>query len=146
MRPATLHLTLAFIGSVTAQQLEILRTVAAGIQAEAFELWLDRLGFWPQRGILWAGCRRPPTALRLLFESLNSGLVAAGFVPDRHGGAGFVPHVTLARQVRCRELPRLETPIRWKVNEFVLVESHLHPIEASYEALAGFSLADEQPA
>ncbi|MBI5107984.1 MAG: RNA 2',3'-cyclic phosphodiesterase [Rhodocyclales bacterium] len=141
-RPAALHLTLAFIGSVSAAQLEMLRALATGVHSDAFELSLDRLGFWPQRGILWAGCRQPPTGLRRLSDGLVTALAGAGFAPDRHGGAGRVPHVTLARQVRCRELPRLETPIAWRVTEFVLVESHLHPSAASYRALAGFSLAD----
>ena len=46
------------------------RQIAAGVRAEAFELSLDRLGFWPQRGILWAGCRQAPAPLRVLAEAL----------------------------------------------------------------------------
>lgn len=141
MRPATLHLTLAFIGAVRADQLPTLCRVAAGIRAEPFELNLDRLGFWPQRGILWAGCARTPSALRHLSGELDAGLAAAGFTPDRHGGASLVPHVTLARRVRCRELPRLDTPVSWHVGEFALVESHLHPSSASYRNLAEFPLS-----
>lgn len=141
MRPATLHLTLAFIGAVSAEQLETLCSVARGIRAEPFELYLDRLGFWPQRGILWAGCRQPPKALQGLCNALDTGLVAAGLAPERHGGDGLVPHVTLARRVRCPKLPRLETPIHWPVGEFALVESHLHPSAASYRTVAEFPLA-----
>jgi 2'-5' RNA ligase len=140
MRPASLHLTLAFIGAVATEQLGILRTVAGEVRAAPFDLSLDRLGFWPQRGILWAGCRQPPSALRRLSERLDAGLAAAGFALDRPGGKSLVPHVTLARRVRCRELPRLETPIRWHVGDFALVESHLHPSAASYQTLAEFSL------
>ena len=140
MRPATLHLTLAFIGSVTRTQCDSLCGVGDRVRAEAFELSLDRLGFWPQRGILWAGCRQPPSSLRRLFEALDGELSAAGFAPDRHGGASRIPHVTLARRVRCRDLPRLETPIRWRVGSFALVESHLHPSAASYRILAEFPL------
>ncbi len=140
MRPASLHLTLAFIGAVETEKLAALRDVGAAVDGDAFELSLDRLGFWPQRGILWAGCRQPPSALRRLSERLDAGLAAAGFPLERPGGKSLMPHVTLARRVRCRELPRLETPIRWRVDTFALVESHLHPSEASYRTLAEFLL------
>ncbi len=146
MRPATLHLTLAFIGGVTPARLETLHAVGAGTGAEGFELKLDRLGFWPQRGILWAGCRHSPSGLRRLSEKLDAGLHAAGFVLARQGGASLVPHVTLARRVRCRDLPRLETPIRWCIDEFSLVESHLRPGSASYTSLAAFPLSVSDPA
>ena len=140
MRPASLHLTLAFIGSVTPSQLAELESVAAGLRADAFDLSLDRLGFWPQRGILWAGCRQTPAPLRRLVEALAAALRAAGFASAPHSGAAQVPHVTLARRIRCTSLPRLETPIRWRVGEFALVETHLHPSAASYRTLASFPL------
>lgn len=139
MRPASLHLTLAFVGSVTPTQLGQLEDIAAGISAEAFDLSLDRLGFWPQRGILWAGCRQAPPPLRRLAESLADGLRAAGFAID-HRSAAQVPHITLARRARCASLPRLGAPIGWRVGEFALVETHLHPSAASYKTLAGFPL------
>ncbi|MDA8259707.1 MAG: RNA 2',3'-cyclic phosphodiesterase [Betaproteobacteria bacterium] len=142
MHPATLHLTLAFIGSVTPTRLAELERIAAGIRAPAFDLSLDRLGFWPQRGILWAGCSTLPPSLRILSGRLAAALRAAGFAIAHRAGATLVPHVTLARRIRCAALPRLETPVRWRVDEFALVESHLHPSAASYKTLAGFPLAE----
>ena len=139
MRPASLHLTLAFVGAVTPTQLGQIEDIAAGVRAEAFDLSLDRLGFWPQRGILWAGCRQSPAPLRRLAESLGGGLRAAGFAIDPRSTAQ-VPHITLARRARCASLPRLGTPIRWRVGEFALVETHLHPSAASYKSLAAFPL------
>lgn len=145
LRAHSLHLTLVFIGSVTSAQLGQLHAIAEGIHAEAFDVRLDRLGFWPQRGILWAGCEQTPSPLRRLFASLSEALTAADFRFERHGGQGLIPHVTLARRVRCRNLPRLDTPIAWHVNEFALVESHLHPGAASYRTLARFPLAVADP-
>lgn len=142
MRPASLHLTLAFIGSVTPSQLAGLEEIAAGLRADAFDLSLDRLGFWPQRGILWAGCRQTAAPLRRLVESLAVALSDAGFASEPRSGATQVPHITLARRIRCTSLPRLETPIRWRVREFALVETHLHPSAASYRTLASFPLDD----
>lgn len=142
MRPASLHLTLAFVGSVTPTRLAELETIAAGIRVAAFDLSLDRLGFWPQGGILWAGRNTLPSPLRALSEALASALREAGFAIDHRGGAALVPHVTLARRIRCASLPRLETPIRWRVDEFALVETHLHSSAASYKTLASFPLAE----
>lgn len=139
MRPDALHLTLAFIGSVRPAQLAQLENIAAGVSAEAFDLNLDRLGFWPQRGIVWAGCRQTPAPLRRLAESLADGLRAAGFAVDQRSAAQ-VPHITLARRARCASLPRLGAPIGWRVGEFALVETHLHPSAASYKTLARFPL------
>ncbi|WP_310450145.1 RNA 2',3'-cyclic phosphodiesterase [Sulfuritalea sp.] len=141
IRPASLHLTLAFVGSVTPSQVAELERIAAAVRADAFELSLDRLGFWPQRGILWAGCRQTPAPLRRLGERLGAELRAADFAIAARSGSAQVPHVTLARRVRCASLPRLETPVRWPVGEFALVETHLHPSAASYQTLASFPLA-----
>lgn len=137
---ASLHLTLAFIGSVTPAQVVLLEEIAGGVRAEAFDLSLDRLGFWPRRGILWAGCRQAPASLRGLAEALALDLRAAGFTIDNRPGSPLVPHITLARRVRCASAPLLGTPIRWRVREFALVESHLTPSAASYKTLASFPL------
>jgi 2'-5' RNA ligase len=139
MRPASLHLTLAFVGSVTPTQVGQLEDIAAGVRADAFDLSLDRLGFWPQRGILWAGCRQTPAPLRRLADSLATELRAAGFAIDPRSAAQ-VPHITLARRARCASLPRLGAPIGWRASEFALVETHLHPSAASYKTVAGFPL------
>ena len=142
MRPASLHLTLAFAGAVTPGQVPRLEEIAGGVRAESFDLSLDRLGFWPQRGILFAGCRSTPAPLRRLAGALAADLRAAGFAIDHRSGADLVPHITLARRARCASLPRLGTPIGWRVDEFALVESHLHPSAATYRTLARFALAE----
>lgn len=142
MRPASLHLTLAFVGAVTPTRLELLRQIGAGIRGAAFELSLDRIGFWPQRGILWAGCNQVAAPLRGLAEGLTKALREADFAIDPRAGKPLLPHVTLARRVRCASLPGLETPIRWRVEEFALVESYLHPSAASYRTLQRFALDD----
>lgn len=145
MRPAALHLTLVFVGSVTPTQVDQLERIAGGVRGEAFDLRVDRLGFWPQRGILWAGCSQPPALLRRLAESLAGALRAAGLVIDQHSGSALVPHITLARRVHCASLPQLETSIQWRVSEFSLVETHLHPSAATYKVLASFPLNAVDP-
>ena len=140
IRPVSQHLTLAFVGSVTSVQVVNLERIAGKVRAAAFDLSLDRLGFWPQRGILWAGCRQTPAPLRRLADALATDLRASGFAIDPRSGSAQVPHVTLARRVRCASLPRLGSPIGWRVAGFSLVESHLRPSAASYKTLASFPL------
>jgi len=142
IRPASLHLTLAFVGAATAAQILTLEEIAGAVRAEPFELSLDRLGFWPQRGILWAGCHQPSAPLRRLAGALAANLRAAGFAIDHRSGADLVPHITLARRARIASLPRLGTPVRWQVGEFSLVESQLHPSAASYKTLSCFPLTE----
>lgn len=134
---ANLHMTLAFIGAVTPAQLDQLVALAAEVRGEAFDLRLDRLGFWPQRGIVWAGCRREVPWGRRLFSELAANVRAAGFALDARPP---VPHVTLARRARCASLPRLGTPLGWRVNEFALVESIAQPLGVRYETRARFAL------
>ncbi|MCF8178518.1 MAG: RNA 2',3'-cyclic phosphodiesterase [Sulfuritalea sp.] len=145
IHPESLHLTLAFIGSVTPIQLGQLEAIGKRVSAAPFDLNLDRLGFWPQRGILWAGCRQLPVPLKQLFASLNTELSAAGFVIGDHSGFARIPHVTLARRTRCSEVPRLGASISWRASEFALIESHLQSSGSRYETLASFGLEEAHP-
>jgi 2'-5' RNA ligase len=175
-----LHLTLAFIGSVTSTQMDTLVTCAQSV-SDAFiaslatgneneeeldlRVRLNRLGFWPQGGVLWAGCRLPPChpetdssqgrffanslAMRsalhsgalpwILAAQFKSALLAAG-LPMTLASPHFVPHVTLARGVRCASLPRLGSPLGWSVREFVLLESIPQGMHPRYETRAVFPL------
>ena len=76
---------------------------------------------------------------------MSDALTAANFRFERQGGKSPLPHVTLARRVRCRNLPRLDTPITWQVSEFALVESHLHPSAVSYRTVGRYPLAVADP-
>ena len=59
-----LHITLAFLGSVDVEHQACLERVASTIQTPAFTLTLDQAGFWPRKGILWAGGTPPDRAAR----------------------------------------------------------------------------------
>jgi 2'-5' RNA ligase len=135
----SLHLTLAFVGAVTDAQIAQLEDVAGGIEESIFDFSIDRLGFWPQRGILWAGCRQPVRELSALMTDMRVNLAAAGFCIDA-AETPLVPHVTLARGVRCAALPRLASSIGFQTREFALVESHRSARGSRYETLASFPL------
>jgi len=57
MRPETLHVTLAFLGDQPAERLPEIEAIADGVQGLACDCRLDTRGYWPDKQLLWAGCR-----------------------------------------------------------------------------------------
>lgn len=137
MRPASLHMTLAFIGAATPEKVEALAAAAATVAAPSSELRLDKLGYWPHGGVVWAGCHEAPSRLRRLYEQLMQSLVRSGATPDHRP---WVPHVTLVRNGRAGRLPPLPEPVLWTAQRFSLVASELHPSGARYRVLQEWPL------
>jgi RNA 2',3'-cyclic 3'-phosphodiesterase len=137
MRRETLHLTLAFIGSVDEQQLAHLRRVAGQISAPAFGLELDRVAWWRHNWIFWAGTAATPPALEALARDLSQGLRDAGFRLDKRP---FAVHVTLVRNARAAGDAAEPVAVAWPVREFLLVESVLQPQGATYRPLDRYPL------
>jgi 2'-5' RNA ligase len=133
-----LHVTLAFLGSVTEATRACCERAAAEVSGEVFRLVLDRTGCFRRNGILWLGPSDVPPALPELVRCLNTALGACGFEPESRP---FRAHLTLARDVhRCPEERVLE-PIVWEVGGFSLVESRTDASGGHYERLASWSLA-----
>jgi len=118
--PENLHITLAFVGGVSAEQRACMEAAAATIVAPTFTVNFDRLGFWPRPRILWAGASVMPPELTDLVAALNSALTPCGYQPETRP---FQAHVTLAR--KAQRPPEIVTipPIVWPVDAFCLVES-----------------------
>ncbi len=130
MRRENLHVTLAFLGNVSPARLAQAEAVADGIAAPAFDVGLDRLGWWKHNRILWAGSAAPPPALAQLADLLGAGLRTAGFALDERP---FALHATLLRNARCAApVPRLDPPVGWRAGEFVLAESVAGPDGSRY--------------
>ena len=129
-KPASLHLTLYFLGEVDIAHERALRDVLAAEQTAPFDLVLRT----PQ---CWGGgiaVLRPDANLVLddLHQRLASRLVDADFVPPR---GSWTPHVTLARDAfHCEAPPALAEPIVWPVRDFLLVWSRTTP-PTGYEVL-----------
>ena len=139
MRRENLHLTLAFIGTVTPAQLESLLSLANDLQAEPFDLTLGQLGWWQRNGIVWAGSRVVPPRQRRLLDEMTRALIAGGFAVDARP---YFPHITLLRNGRCEGLPELEKPISWRVDDITLVESPLQAAGSNYKVLARWPLLE----
>ena len=120
MDTADLHLTLAFIGDVTADMRGPIIAATEMVAACAFTLVIDRPDYWRHNRIVWAGCASTPAALNETANAIRQALARAGI---RFDDKKFVPHITLLRDApRDFELAALE-PIEWQIERFVLLQS-----------------------
>jgi 2'-5' RNA ligase len=129
-----LHVTVAFLGELTAAGLDSARAVPP-IAVGPFELSLDAIGVWPESKILWLAPTAAPAALVELEARLWQALGEGGFhAEDRI----YRPHVTLAR--RARPLEAAIEPVVFPVRELALVESFPEGRNVHYEVLERWPL------
>ncbi|MEW6689228.1 MAG: RNA 2',3'-cyclic phosphodiesterase [Pseudomonadota bacterium] len=125
-RPATIHLTLAFLGEVEETALPDLRNLR--IEAEKLNLPIEQARYWAHNRIVWVGPKETPASLATLSKTL------------KEEKRPFAAHITLIRKARdpgpLPALPKIE----WPVNEVMLVRSHLSSEGSSYEVLQRYPL------
>lgn len=131
-----LHITLAFLGSVETDVHTCVREAASVLEAQTFDLVIDRAGWWRRTGILWLGPSRSPAALNRLVKGLWAHLEPCGFWPDFRD---FHPHLTIARRCRKAVLPDFE-PVAWRISDLTLLESHTGQRGAQYTVLESWPL------
>lgn len=135
---AHFHVTLTFLGDVTAVNKQALMTMCASIKAKPFELVLDTIRLRQRQQIFWLEASVLPPELVALLSSLTIGLTQLGFVQEERP---FIAHLTLFRHVRrANRLPELKAPVRWKVTHFDLVRSILSAEGANHEVLCKWEL------
>lgn len=127
--PANLHVTLAFLGPLTAPLLASVRRVPP-LASPGFELVFDQLGYWRGSQALWISPSRVPEALIELEATLWDRLEAAGFERERRP---YRPHVTVAR--KARPVAEALSAVCWRVSELALVESRPGARHPRYEVL-----------
>ncbi|EKM0527032.1 RNA 2',3'-cyclic phosphodiesterase [Cronobacter turicensis] len=135
---ANLHITLAFLGDVSAQKQRTLSTLAGRIQQPGFTLALDDAGHWPRSQVVWLGSRQPPRGLLQLANLLRAQAARSGCPQSAQP---FHPHVTLLRN--AQHPVRLPPPgFGWQlpVREFVLYESRFEQGRTRYQPLQSWSL------
>ncbi|MEO7727956.1 MAG: RNA 2',3'-cyclic phosphodiesterase [Burkholderiales bacterium] len=136
MRRDNLHQTLVFVGSVDAEKISALETVAGSIAAAPFTLEFGAAGYWRHNRIVWAAPGAMPPALTGLVTALEQELTQAGFTFDHRS---YFPHVTLLRNARMpTHLPSML--FAWPVREFVLLESARGPRGAEYRVVKRWAL------
>jgi RNA 2',3'-cyclic 3'-phosphodiesterase len=143
--PEGWHLTLAFLGWVGADRAEMAGAAVGEASAGVgpFELSLDgRLDAFGGR-VLWAAVAAPGEA-ETLAERVRASLAARDLPVDERP---FRPHLTVARAPRGQRVPTaLRGPLRglagsWRVDEVVVMRSHLGREGARYERRFAAALA-----
>ena len=154
---ASLHVTLAFLGSVPERRVAELQAIARRV-AEAPEagaapmlVSFDRLVHWAKPRILCAldaegsagseAAGAPRVAALAgapaLAESLKGETTARGFSPDLKP---FHAHVTVARKVAHAPAAQPLRPVPWTFDAFALIESRTEPAGPVYSVIESYLL------
>lgn len=151
--PASVHLTLAFLGDLDGAQLEQAREAAAtAAEDEPFQLALAGLGvFGPRRAprVVWAGVSGDTARLLALQRRLAAELGTRGLALEERA---YSPHLTLARLKQppdASERTQLERmlnapvvdPAPISVDALSVMQSELGPAGARYTCLLRLPLA-----
>lgn len=113
-----LHLTLFFLGRVDSAQRQRLIDCAAQINAAAFQLTLDHLGYFAKPKIVYLAPSECPNALLQLQQQVAQCCKAEGF-NDIHDK--YRPHITLARHAVAEPAFKQPVPaVILDISEFAL--------------------------
>lgn len=146
-RAEQLHLTLAFLGEVPAEQVALAKQIARNLRTGPFTLQVKGLGCFgnPEKPeALWAGVEQEALVARL-HEQLATSLAERGFTIKNRP---FKPHITLSRFKRG-ESGSVEALLKahqstmfgtLPVTCFALFESTPSPQGSVYTVLERFSL------
>ncbi|MDP8984928.1 MAG: RNA 2',3'-cyclic phosphodiesterase [Pseudomonadota bacterium] len=126
---SNLHMTLAFVGTVAAATLPILREIGAAQRAAGCVVHIDAYEYWPQAEVIVSVARTAPDALEQLSRRLYRDLAIHRWAPD---AKRWRPHITLARNVsQAAVLPAL-APFDWRVRDFCLMSSDTSGAQSAY--------------
>ena len=135
--PATLHMTLAFLGDVHETLIPSVEKVADELQAAPFNYGVNIAGCFPKAGVAWLGAKETPSPLFELQKKLQASLAAAKL---GHDTRTFRPHITVVRDVKAPFADRAIAPVRWPVDHFSLVSVRPGPAGPEYEVLNNWRL------
>lgn len=137
---ANLHLTLAFLGEVSAEKQRALVAMAGRIHQTGFSLNLDDAGQWLRSRVVWLGTRQPPRGLLQLANMLRAQAARSGCYQSPQP---FHPHISLLRNTsHAVAIPAPGFSWTFTVDEFVLYESVFHQGRTRYTPLQRFTLSE----
>jgi 2'-5' RNA ligase len=134
-----LHLTLAFLGDVSAEKQQALSQLAGRIRQPGFTLKLDDAGQWLRSRVVWLGMRQPPRGLLQLANMLRAQAARSGVIKAR----SRFTHIS-----RCCAMPdtRFPSPTGlWLVisgHEFALYSSSFARGRTRYTQLQRWTLTE----
>lgn len=143
--PRDYHITLQFIGDISATQCEELTIALKKIKANAISLGWSGIGTFGQPTaprVLWGAVNGDLEGLSSLQEKVVKATTALGFVPEDRP---YSPHITIARGFAgdndmpmepSNSSPSSKT---WESDYFVLMRTHMHEAPM-YEIISSFPL------
>lgn len=140
---ARYHVTLHLLGDFVGLPHEVIGAalrVGAAVGAQCFGVQFDQLLSFRRRRdppLVLTGRGDAVAGLHALHRALGQAMQACGLCS--RGGTAFVPHLTLMYDRRSMPLQPVP-PLRWRVDEFVLVRSLLG--QSRHELLARWPLQD----
>jgi 2'-5' RNA ligase len=97
VEPKNIHITVRFLGNVTAKTVEEIYGGMKSVEFVPFDVKICGVGAFPDARyprVVWAGMTEGADKLRGIFSQLEPHLRSLGFAPDPKG---FSPHLTIAR-------------------------------------------------
>jgi RNA 2',3'-cyclic 3'-phosphodiesterase len=134
-----IHLTLAFVGEVGVDRIDVLREVVDALPREAFVLVLDCVGTFRHSEIAWIAPSQIPAALLELQSRIVTALAKDDFRIEERP---FHAHVTLVRRCKRHIVKARSIPVEWRVDRVALLASIADNGGVCYRELAGVSLAE----
>jgi 2'-5' RNA ligase len=136
--PGNLHMTLAFLGNVDADQKACVEQVANGAQYSPFKLTINNADHWQKPRILVVRPDDMPKALVALATQLRDGAAECGIQMDMRP---YNAHVTLMRKIARLPEGLAIRPFTWMAKRFVLIESTTRPEGVRYEVVKEWGLS-----
>jgi len=138
---ANMHITLAFLGEVSAEKQRALASMAGRIHQPDFTLQLDDAGQWLRSRVVWLGTRQPPRGLLQLANMLRAQAARSGCYQSPQP---FHPHLTLLRNAgQAVAIPAPGFHWDFPVTEFALYESRYSAGRTRYTPLQRWTLSNK---
>ncbi|MSQ59793.1 MAG: RNA 2',3'-cyclic phosphodiesterase [Betaproteobacteria bacterium] len=132
-RRESIHMTLVFLGEISADQAQAMHATGERTRMQSFSLHMAGAGCWAHNRIAWLAPAVTPEPLARLVKDLRRNARDAGIVIERRP---FTPHVSLLRNAQCRPVETKIPLFEWRVQDFVLVRSRRDAGTSHYEILA----------
>jgi 2'-5' RNA ligase len=123
---ANFHVTLAFLGNVSANQLATInRLIDTMPSVTAFDVSLNKLGYWAKPKAFWLGCQQTANEHLKLAKQTHKIANEAGLMLQDQD---YVAHLTLARKCKVDPpAPLFPANFKWHADQFHLFESTSSP-------------------
>lgn len=123
-----LHLTLLFLGEINPSSIDdIMEALNQYLEnVKSFEIKIYGVGSFikPDGHILWAGIKEGKDKLKALYNQINQAIKSLEYVTN---DSRFVPHITLARRVKFKDLEDIKLPLislTQSIHTITLFHSH----------------------